>query len=100
VAATLAGSLRRTDCSARLGGDEFAILLPETSVDQARRVADALLSALRQGMGVAGFPVSFSVGVAVFVMPPQSSEWAVRAADSLMYRAKAAGGGRVVSETY
>jgi PleD family two-component response regulator len=39
-------------------------------------------------------------GLAAFSMPPASPGTAVQAADRLMYRAKAQGKGRIVSERY
>jgi diguanylate cyclase (GGDEF)-like protein len=100
VAETLRNSLRRTDCIARLGGDEFAILLPETSADQAQRAVDLMCTKLMARVREAGWPIDFSVGLAAFSVPPASPGTAVQAADRLMYRAKAQGKGRVVSERY
>lgn len=42
LAARIARSIRREDVLARIGGDEFCLLLPETSRDGARAVADRL----------------------------------------------------------
>jgi diguanylate cyclase len=40
--------VRRSDLVARLGGDEFAILLPQSSREQARRVAEGIGKAIRE----------------------------------------------------
>jgi diguanylate cyclase (GGDEF)-like protein len=98
VAQTLRGDLRRTDLTARLGGDEFAILLPETTLDQARAAVESLRTKLAQRMRDGGWPVDFSVGVAAFANPPASPEAALQAADRLMYRAKTQGKARVLCE--
>ncbi len=42
VARCLQHGLRKTDCLGRLGGDEFVILLPRTSLDVARDLAERL----------------------------------------------------------
>jgi diguanylate cyclase (GGDEF)-like protein len=99
VAAAIRNSLRTTDTVARLGGDEFAILMPETGVDQARaslgRVAAAVSSAAsgRWETGV-------TLGAVTFTQPPVDVDSALRQADALMYRGKAAGRGRVMQATW
>ena len=45
VAAQLSMSLRTVDFVARIGGEEFVIILPETNLDGAIKVAHRLLSA-------------------------------------------------------
>lgn len=48
VAHALGRRLRETDVLARLGGDEFAVLLPKVDEQRAGKVADELLSAVRE----------------------------------------------------
>ena len=98
VAATLSGALSRgADLVARYGGEEFAVLLPETGIDDALRVAAHLRDAVRRlalahaysRTGVLGV----SIGVAS-VVPHAAAPVAafVAGADRALYRAKAAGG--------
>src|SRR5664280_1497732 len=47
VARRLTSVIRDTDTVARLGGDEFAILMPDATEEQALRVAQRALRALR-----------------------------------------------------
>lgn len=91
VASTLRQRLRRHDLCARLGGDEFAVLLPETDLAGARNAFDALFRDLNQRMAGRGWPVGFSVGVAVFDPPAVGVEAAMRCADALMYEVKRTG---------
>jgi diguanylate cyclase (GGDEF)-like protein len=98
LAALLRARLRDSDLLARLGGDEFAILLPHTSGEQARTVAEQLLAAIRaHTMAIEGRPVSVSasIGVALFPDDGHSVEQVLAGADVAMYRAKAAGGNRI-----
>ena len=99
VAALLRARLRDTDLLARLGGDEFAILLPHTSDEQARAVAEQLLAAIRgQTIVIDGRPVtvSASIGIALFPDHGHSVEELLGGADASMYQAKTAGGNRFV----
>ena len=48
VARRLTSVVRETDTVARLGGDEFAILMPDTTEDDALRVAERALKELQQ----------------------------------------------------
>jgi diguanylate cyclase (GGDEF)-like protein len=91
MAQTLRENLRVNDVVARLGGDEFAILLPETDVAAAEVVVRKIQDLLGKEMAAYGWPITFSIGVANFLDPPESLEMMIRTADELMYMAKAAG---------
>lgn len=97
VAATLSERLRATDVVGRIGGDEFVILLPQVQPDAASSLFEGLRAALASMAAARDWPVGFSIGVTVFDAPP-SVEAAFAAGDQLMYRAKRAGGNRVVVE--
>jgi diguanylate cyclase (GGDEF)-like protein len=47
VGAVVASRVRQTDVVARIGGDEFAVLLPRTTEEAARAVAEDLLETIR-----------------------------------------------------
>jgi diguanylate cyclase (GGDEF)-like protein len=98
-AAVLRETVRDVDLPARYGGEEFAVLLPQTDLEGAERLAERLRQAVaerpmtkRPGALVA---VTASFGVASF--PEASTPAALfAAADEALYRAKAAGKNRVV----
>lgn len=48
VAQTLKRSTRRTDLVARYGGEEFAVILPNSSIEAAERVAERILENIRE----------------------------------------------------
>jgi diguanylate cyclase (GGDEF)-like protein len=100
TAEVIAANLRGLDRFARIGGDEFAILLPETAAEAAREVADRIRQKLLDAAGQAGWPVTFSIGVAGFRSPPNSVEELLRVADELMYTAKQAGKNRIESRVF
>jgi diguanylate cyclase (GGDEF)-like protein len=91
VAATIRESIRATDTVARLGGDEFALLLPETGYDASdvvvRKVRENMLAAMRER----GWPVTFSIGMVTFLLPPDNVDGMIRAADGFMYEVKHSG---------
>jgi diguanylate cyclase (GGDEF)-like protein len=88
VAATLTEGLRRSDVVARLGGDEFAVLLPDTPSQPAQQVFHALQAELLHRMRKHGWPVTFSIGIATFVTPPETPEELIELSDALMYAVK------------
>ncbi len=101
VSARLRGVLRDSDVLARQGGDEFLVLLGDLSDDPtaaAESVGAKLLSALLEPFVVAGTEVrtGASIGVSLYPDDAADTEALLRHADVAMYRAKAAGGGRLV----
>jgi diguanylate cyclase (GGDEF)-like protein/PAS domain S-box-containing protein len=101
VSARLRGVLRDSDVLARQGGDEFLVLLGDLSDDPtpaAESVGAKLLNALLEPFVVAGTEVrtGASIGVSLYPDDAADTEALLRHADVAMYRAKAAGGGRLV----
>jgi len=98
VAEGVRDAVRSSDVVARLGGDEFAILLPETGAAAAeaviRKVQGTVDDLLREGR----WNVTMSIGLLSCESAPDSSDQALRQADSLMYRAKSEGKNRVCHE--
>jgi diguanylate cyclase (GGDEF)-like protein len=88
--AVLGANVRNYDSAARLGGDEFALLLPDVDESGARAAAERLLSALHAAMAEHDWPVTFSIGVAVFPRPEPAAEM-INAADAEMYAVKRGG---------
>lgn len=99
VATVCRQRLRRTDITARFGGDEFTVLLPGTDRDQAERVAEDLLDAVRReaplSLGDELRPVTASIGIAELDDRADTAEQLVRRADTALYLAKDLGRNRV-----
>jgi diguanylate cyclase (GGDEF)-like protein len=93
IAGVLRGRTRETDVLARLGGDEFAVVLPRCDTVEARSVAEAIATAVREHVprqdGVP--PITASIGIAMFDGKQASLETVVSEADAAMYLAKDAG---------
>lgn len=100
VAVTLMERLRKSDVVARLGGDEFAVLLPETPSQAAQAVVQDLKTGLLDRMGKHGWPVTFSIGVATFVTPPETLDEMIELSDALMYAVKRTGKNMIQHRTF
>lgn len=92
--------LRKTDMVARLGGDEFAILLPETGYETSEAVLDRMHKKLVEAVQQRGWPVTFSIGIATFLIPPPTVDELIKRADSLMYAVKQGGKNMVRHEVF
>ena len=90
VAQRLRQSVRSYDSVARLGGDEFALLLPEISSENTQIVAQRVHDQLRAMVKDADWPVTYSLGVVVFLHPRPVEEM-LRKADEAMYEVKHTG---------
>lgn len=86
------------DTAARIGGEEFAVLLPETGLDQAKRVAEKMSDGVRSRVFVFDghqFHVTQSVGIAEAA--EGDGDGALRVADDNLYIAKRQGRDRIVA---
>ncbi len=92
--------VRGVDIFARLGGEEFALLMPETSEEGAKVVAQRICREIEQThMAISSattLHVTVSIGMAVFCLRDTAIEAAMKQADKALYRAKAAGRNQVV----
>jgi diguanylate cyclase (GGDEF)-like protein/PAS domain S-box-containing protein len=82
---------------ARIGGDEFAVLVPDsTGTEELAGVARTVLAALEQPVHIDGSEVTVGVSIGVVERPVAGSdgEELMKAADTTLARAKAAGGRR------
>jgi predicted signal transduction protein with EAL and GGDEF domain len=99
VANVLSAHSRESDLVARLGGDEFALLLPDTDRRQAQSASQNLLDALhelRTEVEGTPFPVTASIGVALFAADAARWDELLVNADLAMYAAKHQGRDRIV----
>ncbi|PYO14318.1 MAG: GGDEF domain-containing protein [Gemmatimonadetes bacterium] len=99
VARALSAVLRVSDVVARVGGDEFVVLLPETGTAPARLAIEKLRQAIAGIVPAHGWRLTASIGVATYLVPPESVDALVGIADQLMFVAKQNGKNAVNHET-
>jgi diguanylate cyclase (GGDEF)-like protein len=92
AAARAATMLRSTDTLARIGGDEFAVIAPGAHGEGARRMAEAIRSAVgRHEPGSDAPTTTASIGWAVFPDDGEDFETLMHCADQRMLRLKGNG---------
>ena len=101
-AVRLATNVRAIDLPCRAGGEEFVVIMPDTSLDAAERVAERLR------LHVSGSPfrvsrveellqVTISIGVAATLGEGDTPEALLKRADEAVYEAKAKGRNVVIA---
>ncbi len=100
VAKTLKSNIRSIDIVSRLGGDEFGILIARTDAKASYSVAKKILTKLSGLVKVNGWPITFSIGLAIFEVTPNSVYEMVEEADMLMYSVKNNGKNRIKHEVF
>jgi two-component system cell cycle response regulator len=101
-AVRLASNVRAIDLPCRYGGEEFVVVMPDTRLEDAERIAE------RIRLHVAGSPfrvmggrelltVTISIGVAATIGPSDRPETLLKRADEGVYEAKASGRNKVIS---
>jgi len=92
--------VRAADVACRYGGDEFIIVMPGTSLVDAEHKAEHLRDLLRiaetEFECLEFLETNFSIGVAGYPEHGTTGIELLKAADAALYRAKQAGGNRVV----
>jgi diguanylate cyclase (GGDEF)-like protein/PAS domain S-box-containing protein len=102
VSSLLAGQLRGRDTLGRLGGDEFSVLLENCPLGKASKVADMLISVIREYRFVwdqKTYQVGVSIGIVPIVAESISRKQIMHDADQACYVAKDLGRGRAYIHT-
>jgi diguanylate cyclase (GGDEF)-like protein len=96
VGTVMRGAMRSHDFAGRNGGEEFAILLPDTEIPVALRIAERVRAAVAE-MSLPGtdVPLTVSIGVAGYPEHASTPDRLARLADAALYLAKREGRNRV-----
>lgn len=99
IAGILMSNLRNVDICARYGGEEFIILLPNTDVAGARKVAERIREEISRSVfeiDNSKIKITVSIGLSTFPDNGRKREELLEKADEAMYHAKHKGRNRVV----
>jgi diguanylate cyclase len=103
VSMCMSENLKGRDTAARYGGEEFTIILPQTSLINARTVADAIRVAVqakkivKRSTGETLGSITMSIGVASYHRG-ETADSLVQRADACLYAAKRSGRNRVTTQ--
>jgi diguanylate cyclase (GGDEF)-like protein len=98
LSSQLKNHVRETDTLARLGGDEFALLLEQCLPERAERIANNIVSMMREykfSWDRKTFDIGISIGLVLFDKNTLDHDEVLRHADLACYRAKDSGRNRV-----
>jgi two-component system cell cycle response regulator len=98
ICARFRAAVRADEVFARFGGEEFVLVLPESTPEQAREMAErlrGLASGKPVAVNAASIPVTVSVGLAFTQGEDLSAEDLIARADKKLYDAKTTGRNKV-----
>jgi len=92
---------RGIDLACRFGGEEFVVIMPDTDLDVARRVAERLRECIAEAPFTIDWQteidVTASIGLATVTHPQDTSPALFRRADDALYQAKRSGRNKVIA---
>ncbi len=99
LARIISGEIREEDCGCRYGGEEFTVILPETSIEDALRVAERIRKNFSEQVfnphNGPGVSVTISMGLAQY-RSGESPTRLIQRADEALYKAKQQGRNQIV----
>lgn len=87
-------SRRRYETLSRYGGDEFVLILPETSIDDAKKFGEKIIETIERIKINNSIKISASIGIRHFDLRNPTADL-IEGADDAMYVAKNDGKGKV-----
>ena len=101
-AVRLASNVRAIDLPCRYGGEEFVVVMPDTKIEDAERIAERIRlhvagSPFRVMGGAELLTVTISIGVAATLGAGDKPEALLKRADEAVYEAKASGRNKVIA---
>jgi diguanylate cyclase (GGDEF)-like protein len=88
-------TVRNSDICFRYGGDEFAIILPQTTVEGSRIVAERIRQGVESLADRPVSPVTISIGIASWPTDGVLKDDLIRSSDAALYHSKHTGKNRI-----
>lgn len=91
IAAMIKKTVRKSDVVSRFGGDEFTVILPNTSMDGAQRVARRIqqeIETFHYDISSWDIDLSVSIGISSFPEHVRTKDQLLKVADKAMYKIK------------
>jgi two-component system cell cycle response regulator len=90
--------IRETDMAARYGGEEFAIVMSNTGLKEAVRIAERIRQSIQAySFDTENFLTTVSIGIALYPLDAHSLNELIEKSDNSLYKAKRNGKNRVYS---
>ena len=96
LAKVILKQIRKSDIAVRFGGEEFFILLPETSLEKAKKLASRLQSAIGKDNFLKKYNLTISGGITQFKKKDSKRKLKQRV-DKALYSAKKSGRDKFVA---
>ncbi len=90
LAQVIKKQIRKSDIAARFGGEEFFVILPETTLNKARKLCIRLKNAIHSDSVLKKYRVTASMGLTEFKKNDNTKSFKTRA-DKALYNSKEAG---------
>ena len=104
VAKSMKDCVRGADVVARYGGEEFSVILPDTPIAGASKVAETIRETIskrelkRRDSGESYGQITVSIGISVLQPSSDTPTTLIKRADDALYKSKHAGRNRVTVE--
>ncbi len=90
----ITSSIRDVDLAFRYGGEEFSVILPETRLEDAAKVAERIRKTVEAKTSSLPLPITASLGIASWPLDGVMKEEIIARADAALYRSKQMGRNR------
>lgn len=94
---SMRSTLRGADIAARYGGEEFCVLLPQTTLSEAKTIAERIRRSV-ESIELPERRITISIGISSFASGIATADEIIKTADDAMRLAKSGGKNRVVAQ--
>lgn len=96
LARVVRNEIRKSDIAARFGGEEFVVLLPETTLQKAKKLVARLRMKIKNDVFLKKYKIAISGGLTQY-RKGESKKTFKQRADNALYEAKESGRDKIIS---